>query len=234
MNPSYETIAQTLDHALLAPTLTSTELAAGCSIALRYGVASVCVPPYFAARAAELLAGSSVRPTATIGFPHGGHTTKTKVAEAEAALDDGAVELDMVVNIGKTLSGDFDYVRAELAAMVELLHGRGQKLKVIFENCYLEHAHKIRLCELCGELRIDWAKTSTGFGSGGATREDVALMRRHLPPQVEVKASGGIRKLDDVFAMRALGATRCGSSKSREILEEFRQRFPESGCATTP
>ena len=126
--------------------------------------------------------GSDVLPSTVIGFPHGSNTTRVKVAEARQALDDGGKELDMVVNVSKVLSGDWRYVRDEIRAVVETTHARGGKVKVIFENCCLQDEHKIRLCEICGELRADWVKTSTGFGTGGATVEDVLLMREHSPP----------------------------------------------------
>ena len=195
MNFTYEDIAKTIDHSLLNPILTVDELEQGIQLALAYGVASVCIMPYYLRRCAEALRGSSVNAGTTIGFPHGGHTTAIKVAEARLALADGCQELDMVVNIGKALSGDWSYVRADVGAVIEAAHDAGQKVKVIFENCYLSDAQKIRLCEICGELRADWVKTSTGYGTGGATMEDLALMRRHSPDYVQVKAAGGVRDL---------------------------------------
>lgn len=185
----------------------------------------MCILPFALRRCADLLAGSDVLPSTTIGFPHGGHTTSVKAAEAERALADGARELDMVVNVGKVRSGDWSYVRADIAAVVERAHAAGQKVKVIFETAYLDDAHKVHLCELCGELRADWVKTSTGFAPAGATDGDVALMRAHSPPHVQVKASGGVRDLDRVLALRALGATRVGASRTSEILDEARRRL---------
>lgn len=163
-------------------------------------------------------------PSTVIGFPHGSNTTKVKVAEAQQAIDDGGVELDTVVNISKVLSGDWRYVGDEIRAVVENTHAGGGRVKVIFENCYLQDEHKVRLCEICGELPVDWVKTSTGFGTGGATVEDVRLMRDHCPPHVQVKAAGGIRSLDMVLSLREAGATRLGCSRTAEILEEFRRR----------
>ena len=212
-------IAQMIDHSLLNPVLTDRELEEGCRVALEYDVASVCVKPYYLRRAAELLAGSAVVPSTVIGFPHGSHTTAVKRAETEQALADGGRELDMVVNVGKVLSGDWGFVRDDLAAVIEAAHAAEARVKVIFENCFLPDEAKIRLCTLCGELRADWVKTSTGFGSGGATLDDLRLMRTHSPPHVQVKAAGGIRSLEAVLEVRALGVTRVGATRTVEILE---------------
>jgi len=225
MAVTYAEIAGMIDHSLLAPTLTAGDLEAGCRLAAAYDVASVCILPYYLGRCADLLRGSNVKSSTTIGFPHGGHTTAIKLAEARQALADGGQELDMVVNISAVLSGQWDYVRQEIAAIVEAAHAADAKVKVIFENCYLADEHKIRLCQLCGELRADWVKTSTGYGSGGATMEDLALMRRHAPPHVQVKAAGGVRDLDTLLAVRELGVTRCGASRTKEMLDELRRRL---------
>jgi deoxyribose-phosphate aldolase len=166
-----------------------------------------------------------VKASTTIGFPHGGHTTAAKVAEAERALADGGEELDMVVNISQVLSGAWDYVRRDISAVIEAAHLKAAKVKVIFENCYLQDEHKIRLCKICGELRADWVKTSTGYGSGGATIEDLKLMRAHSPPAVQVKAAGGVRDLDKLLEVRALGVTRCGASRTKEILDDCGRRL---------
>jgi len=218
-------IAKMIDHSLLRPTMTRDELEQGICLARRYDVASVCILPYYLRRCAELLAGSDVRPSTTIGFPHGGHATAIKLAEARQALDDGGVELDMVVNLSKVLSTDWSYVRDEIAAIVDLTHARGGKVKVIFENCFLQDEHKIRLCEICGEVRADWVKTSTGYGSGGATLEDLRLMRAHSPAHVQVKAAGGVRDLDMALAVRAIGVTRFGCTRTAEILEDCQRRL---------
>ena len=225
MDYTYEQVAKMIDHSLLNPTLTADDLERGCRIARQYDVASVCIMPYYLKRCAEILAGSAVKPTTTIGFPHGGHTTAVKVAEAKQALADGGQELDMVVNISKVLSGDWAYVRADIQAVVDTAHAEGKKVKVIFENCYLHDEHKIRLCEICGEVGADWVKTSTGYGTGGATDEDVRLMRRYSPPHVQVKAAGGIRTLDRLLELRALGVTRIGASATVAILDECRRRL---------
>ena len=221
----YGDIAKLIDHSLLQPTLTTGELEAGCRLAAAYDVASVCILPYYQRRCAELLADSTVQPSTTIGFPHGGHTTAVKRTEAARAIADGCEELDMVVNISKVKSGDWDYVRDDIAAVIDVAHDAERKVKVIFENCYLEDAEKIRLCEICGELRADWVKTSTGYGSGGATHDDLRLMREHSPEHVQVKAAGGVRDLDGLLAVRELGATRVGASRTRDILDECRRRL---------
>ncbi len=222
---TYHDIAKMIDHSLLAPTMKVADFEAGIRLALEYDVASVCIVPSYLKRCAELLGGSDVKASTTIGFPHGGQTTAAKVAESRLALGDGAVELDMVINPNRALSGDWDYVRADIRAVLEETNDRGQKLKVIFETCYLTDTQKIRLCEICGELGVGWVKTSTGFGSAGATLGDLRLMRAHSPAMVQVKASGGVRELDFVLAAREIGVTRCGSSRTREILDEYRLRF---------
>ena len=225
MDYTYQDIAKMIDHSLLNPTLTADDLERGIRLALEYDVASVCIMPFYLKRCAEALRGSRVKASTTIGFPHGGHTTAIKLAEARQALADGCQELDMVTNISQVLSGHWSFVRDDIAAVIEAAHAAGQKVKVIFENCYLNDAQKIRLCEICGELRADWVKTSTGFGTGGATIEDVELMRAHAPAHVQVKAAGGIRDLDTLLKFRTLGVTRVGASRTKDILEECRRRL---------
>lgn len=221
----YLDVAKMIDHSLLQPTLIESDLEAGCKLAVAYDVASVCIMPYYLRRCADLLAGSTVQPSTTIGFPHGGHKTTIKVAEAEQALHDGGTELDMVVNISQVLTGNWDYVRQDIAEVIAVTHAAGAKVKVIFENCYLKDEHKIRLCEICGELKADWVKTSTGYGSGGATIADLALMRQHSPPATQVKAAGGVRDFQTVLQLRQLGVTRCGASRTKDILDECRKQF---------
>jgi deoxyribose-phosphate aldolase len=204
--------------------LTQEELEAECGIARKYDVASVCIMPYYLKRCAELLAGSTVVPSTVIAFPHGANRTSVKAFEAERALDDGGLELDLVVNISKVRSGDWGYVRDDIRAVLEPTHARGAKLKVIFENCYLDDAQKIRLCEICGELRADWVKTSTGFGTSGATDEDLILMRKHSPAHVQVKAAGGVRDLDRLIRVREMGCTRSGATTTKDILDEAKRR----------
>lgn len=228
---SYETIAKMIDHSLLNPSLTVEELEAGCCLALRYDVASVCILPYYAARCAELLSGSSVYTSTTIGFPHGGHRTAVKLAEVEYALQDGATELDTVINISKARSGDWKYVKQEIRLITELIHSRGARIKVIFENAYHTDAAKLLLCEICGEVGVDWVKTSTGYAASGATLEDLRLMRKHSPPQVQVKAAGGVRDFDTVLAVREIGVTRVGASRTAQVLEECRRRLGLSPVA---
>ena len=225
MDYTYQQIAKMIDHSLLNPVLTDEELERGCRVALEYDAASVCIKPYYLKRCAELLGSSTVAPSTVIGFPHGGHTTSVKLAEAEQALADGGTELDMVVNIGKVLSGDWDFVRDDIKAVVDRVHQSGARVKVIFENCYLDDDHKIRLCHICGELKADWVKTSTGYGTGGATLEDLRLMREHSPEHVQVKAAGGVRSLDKLLEVRAVGVTRVGATATVEMLQECKKRL---------
>jgi deoxyribose-phosphate aldolase len=231
MEYSYLDIAKTIDHSLLNPGLTDEELEAGCRLAVRYDVASACVKPYFLKRCAELLAGSTVAASTVIGFPHGGNRTSVKGAEAEAALRDGGAELDMVVNIGKVLSEDWDYVREDIRAVADVTHAGGAIVKVIFENCYLQDSHKIKLCELCAEVGADFVKTSTGYGAGGATIADLKLMRKHSPPHIRVKAAGGIRTLDALLEVRAIGVARSGATRTAQMLDECKQRIGASALS---
>jgi deoxyribose-phosphate aldolase len=225
MTLSYGEIAKMIDHSLLNPKLTTAELEQGCRLAVQYQVASVCVMPFFADSCSRILQGTGVFSGTTVGFPHGGHTTSVKLFEAGEALKGGCTELDMVVNISKVLSADWNYVRHEIRSVLEAVRAAGAKLKVIFENCFLNDEQKIQLCRICAELEIDWVKTSTGYGPGGATLHDVALMRANSPEQVQVKAAGGIRTLDRLLEMRAEGASRIGLSRTAEILEELKQRL---------
>lgn len=231
MDWDYADVAQMIDHSLLNPTLTVTDLEAGCRLAVAYEVASVCALPYFLRRCAALLDGTGVRPSTTIGFPHGGQATAVKRSEALQAIADGGQELDMVVNISQVLSGDWTYVREDVRAVVDESHAAGRKVKVIFENAYLRDDHKVALCAICGELGADWVKTSTGYAPSGATLDDLRLMRRHSPPHVQVKAAGGVRDLDMLLAVRATGATRCGASRTKDILDEARRRLAARGSS---
>ena len=225
MDVTYEQVAKMIDHSLLNPTLAPADLEAGIDLALAYDAASVCILPYYLKRCAARLAGSTVKASTTIGFPHGGHTSAVKQAEAERAIADGCEELDMVVNISRVLGGEWDAVRDDVAGVVEVAHAAGQKVKVIFENCYLDDPQKIRLCEICGEIGADWVKTSTGYGTGGATHADLKLMRAHSPDAVQVKAAGGVRDLDALLAVREIGVTRVGASRTADILDEARRRL---------
>ncbi len=224
MDATYEQIAKMIDHSLLNPVMADEELESGCGVALKYDVASVCIKPYYLKRCAELLSTSTVAPSTVIGFPQGGNTTAIKMAEAEQALKDGGIELDFVVNIGKVLSEDWDYVRQDIQAVVDCTHQGGGLTKVIFENCFLQDSHKIRLCEICAEAGADFVKTSTGYGSGGAMIEDLKLMRQHSPPNVQVKAAGGVRTLEKLLEVRALGVTRVGATATIKILEAQKER----------
>ncbi|HIF34229.1 MAG: deoxyribose-phosphate aldolase [Pirellulaceae bacterium] len=225
MDYTYLDIAKMIDHSLLVPTMTVNDLEAGIDLALAYDVASVCIMPYFLKLCAQRLAGSSVKASTTIGFPHGGHATAIKTAEAELAIEHGCQELDVVVNISQVLSENWDYVIDEIQQLVELAHGAGQKIKIIFENCFLTDAHKIRLCQICSELGADWVKTSTGYGTSGATVEDLQLMRQHAPPPVQVKAAGGVRDMDMILKVREIGVSRIGSSRTGGMLDECRTRL---------
>lgn len=225
METTYADLAGMIDHSLLQPTLTDAELDQGCQLARDYQVASVCIKPYYVGQAATLLKGSRVKVGTTIGFPQGGHVTAIKVAEAARAMADGARELDMVVNIGKVLSRDWTFVADDIAAVVGEAHKHGAIVKVIFENCFLQDEHKERLCRICGEVRADFVKTSTGYGSGGALDDDLRLMRRCAPPHVQVKAAGGVRTFERLLEVRALGVTRVGATATRTILDDCRLRL---------
>jgi deoxyribose-phosphate aldolase len=233
----YQAVAKMIDHSLLNPTLTDRELEDGCDLAVRYNVASICIVPYYLARGVELLSGSTVLATTTIGFPHGGHTAAIKLAEVRQSLRDGGQELDAVINISKARSGDWHYVRDELLALTEATHAGGAKIKVIFENAYLDDDAKIRLCEICAEIGADWVKTSTGYAPSGATVADLELMRKHSPPHVQIKAAGGVHDLDMLLAIRAIGVSRVGMRSTATILEELRKRLglePISHDAPSP
>ena len=222
---TYDHLAKRIDHSLLGPTLTDSDLREGCHLAAAYRVASVCIKPYAVSLAAEILQGTGVAVGTTVGFPHGGHLPSVKVFEAERALDDGATELDMVVNIGWVLGGEWDDVRDEIDAITRTVHARSAIVKVIFENCYLSPAQISRLCKICGEVKADYVKTSTGYGSGGATHDDLKLMRDVAPPHVKLKAAGGIRTLDAALAVAALGCDRIGASRTSEMLDELNIRL---------
>ncbi len=218
-------LAKMFDHSLLQPQLTDAELERGILLARELNVASVCIKPYGVRLAAKLLAGSTVQASTTIGFPHGGHRPEIKVAESEIALADGATELDMVVNIGKVLSGEWNYVAHDIAGVVNVAHSAGAKVKVIFENALLKDEHKIELCRICGELRADWVKTSTGYAESGATIPDLQLMRRHSPAWVQVKAAGGVRTFETLLQVREVGVTRVGATATKAILDDAKAKL---------
>ena len=222
---TYDAIAKRIDHSLLGPTLGGHELEEGCRLAARYGVASVCIKPYAVELAARILGGSGVAVGTTIGFPHGGHSTAVKVFESRQAMANGATELDMVINIGQAIAGEWDPVKSDIDAVTRAAHEGGAIVKVIFENCYLTDDHKIRLCHICGEVGADYVKTSTGYGTGGATFEDLRLMRRMSPAHVKLKAAGGVRTLEMMIHCAEIGCDRIGASRTAEILDELKGRL---------
>ncbi|HSL77826.1 MAG TPA: deoxyribose-phosphate aldolase [Candidatus Limnocylindrales bacterium] len=224
-------IAKTIDHSLLRPELDDAFIEEGCRLAAEYDVASVCVRPVDIPRAVSLLDGTDVAVGSVIGFPHGGQPTATKVFEARQALADGARELDMVIQIGALKSGRDAAVQADIAAVVEVAHEAGAIVKVIFENAYLTDDEKIRACRLSEAAGADFVKTSTGFAPGGATHDDLRLMRANTSPHIGVKAAGGVRTLDALLEVMALGTTRIGATATKVIIDDFRAR--KAGRPTT-
>ena len=216
-----QTILSEVDHTVLAPTSPAAKFAECCDFAAAHHCASVCICPFYVKEAAARLRGTGVAVCTVIGFPHGTHATAAKVAETRIAIDDGADELDMVVNVSKVKDGDWDYVRSDIKAVLDAVHGAGKLLKVIFECCFLTDEEKIRLCEICTELGVDFVKTSTGYGTGGATVADVALMKAHVGPNVRIKAAGGIHSAEQLLALREAGAVRFGCSRTEASLAGF-------------
>jgi deoxyribose-phosphate aldolase len=217
-------IAKAVDHSLLRPELDDAFIEAGCRLAAEYDVASVCVRPADVRRARAILDGTDVAVGTVIGFPHGGHRTDIKVAEARAALADGATELDMVIQIGALRSGRDADVQADIAAVVDVAHAAGAIVKVIFENAYLTDDEKVRACHLTEAAGGDFVKTSTGFAASGATHDDLRLMRANTSPHIGVKAAGGVRTLDALLEVMALGTTRIGATATKAIIDDFRAR----------
>jgi len=242
MKYSYSELAKMIDHSLLHPTMTDADLEAGCQVAAQYQVASVCIKPYAVKQAVEWLRGSGVLVGAVIGFPHGNSCTESKRYETELACKDGANEIDMVINIGKALGGDFEYVEADVKAVCDEAHQHGAKVKVIFENDYLTNGgaglssddFKRKLCKLSERAGADWVKTSSGYGFvkqpdgsynyKGATEHDLALMRASVSPKVQVKAAGGVRDLDGLIKVRDLGGSRCGATATAAMMDDYRKR----------
>lgn len=229
-------LAKMIDHSLLHPTMTDEDLKQGCALAKAYNVATVCIKPYAIKEALEWLKGSDVKVCAVIGFPHGNSTIDVKVYETEQACKDGAHEIDMVVNIGKVLGEDWDYVEKEIESIVAVTKKYNAALKVIFENDFLQSDHlKIKLCEMCSKHHVEFVKTSTGYGFikgsdgkysyEGATEHDLILMRKYSSPEVQIKAAGGVRTLDDLLKVKALGVTRIGATATAVILEDAKKRF---------
>lgn len=223
MSATYQDFSKMIDHSLLMPTMDVAQLEEGCQLAVAYDVASVCIMPYYLKRCAEILEGSTVQPSTTIGFPHGGHTTDMKRKEAEVAVEDGCQELDMVVNISQVLSGNWDYVTTDIKAVIDIAHAAERKVKVIFENCYLNDEQKIQLCKICTELKADWVKTSTGYGTSGATIEDLKLMVANVGEGIQVKAAGGVRDYETLKQVRDLGVSRCGASRTQQMMDQARE-----------
>jgi deoxyribose-phosphate aldolase len=217
-------IAKTIDHSLLKPELDDRFVEDGCRLAAEYDVASVCVPPVHVRRAAAILAGTDVAVGTVVGFPHGYATTETKVSETRQALADGATEIDMVIQIGALKSGRDADVQADIAAVVGVAHAAGAIVKVIFENAYLTDDEKVRACHLTEAAGADFVKTSTGFAASGATHDDLRLMRANTSPHVQVKAAGGVRTLDGLLEVMALGVTRIGATQTKPIIDDFRAR----------
>jgi len=242
MKYTYEELAKMIDHSLLHPTMTDSDLETGCKLAAQYNVASVCIKPYAVRQAAEWLKDSDVKVGAVIGFPHGNSATESKRFETELACKDGAVEIDMVVNLGKALSGDWSYVEKDIKVVCDEAHSHGAKVKVIFENDYLSDGgaglsgddFKKKLCKISEKAGADWVKTSSGYGFikgddgkysyKGATAHDLALMRANVSEKVQVKAAGGVRDLDGLIKVRDLGGSRCGATATAAMLDDHRAR----------
>ena len=234
INVTFGQLAKMIDHSLLHPAMTDDEIQQGCLLAKYYNVATVCVKPYSVSLAKEILEGSDVEICPVVGFPHGNSTTVIKMQEALEAVKAGGAEIDMVINIGKALSGDWEYVEHEIRMVNDMVVANGGIVKVIFENDYLQHEHIIKLCEICSRVRVAFVKTSTGYGfvrqeNGmynykGATMEHLKVMREHCPENVQIKAAGGVRTLDDLIRVKAAGVTRVGASATATILEEAKRR----------
>ena len=234
MTTTLRDLAKMIDHSLLHPTMTDDEIRKGCELSRKYDVATACVKPYAVPLAKEILAGSNVGVCPVIGFPHGNSATAIKMREADAAARAGGSEIDMVVNIGKVLGGDWPYVSAEIKGVNDAVVAAGAILKVIFENDYLQDQHIIKLCEICASIGVAFVKTSSGYGFvkqdngmysyNGATVPHLKLMRQHCPPSVQIKAAGGVRTLDDLLMVRSLGVTRVGATATQAILEEAKKR----------
>jgi deoxyribose-phosphate aldolase len=226
-------IADMIDHSLLRPELTDADVREGCRIARESRCVSVCVRPADVRMSVGELAGSPVLVTTVVGFPHGSSTSSTKLAEARAALDDGARELDMVLNIGKLRTGDLSFVEAEIRGLVEAALAARALLKVILENAYLTDEQKVTACRIAERAGADFVKTSTGFAPTGATLADLRLMRATCSDRVRIKAAGGVRTLDDALAVRAVGGSRFGATATIAILRDARARA-DAGTLVLP
>lgn len=224
MKCTVQDIADMIDHSLLRPELTDEDVKEGCRIAKQYNCVSVCVKPTDVALCKTELEGSNVLLTTVVGFPHGSSTTASKIFEAQEVLKNGAVELDMVLNIGKLRSGEYEYVEQEIKAICDVTHEAGAIVKVILENCYLTDEQKVKACQISERAGADFVKTSTGFGTGGATIEDLKLMRETCSANVRIKAAGKVRTLDNLLAVREAGAVRSGATATIAMLEEAKKR----------
>ena len=220
---TYEQLAKVIDHSLLRPELTEADVLTGCELAARYHVATVCVKPCDVKLAKEALKDSDVIVSTVVGFPHGSNLTSIKIVEAQQAMEDGALELDMVLNIGQLRSGKLDFVREDIKAVCDVAHARGVKVKVIFENVYLTNEEKIIACKLSEVAGADWVKTSTGFAPGGATLDDLRLMRANVSEKVQIKAAGGVRTLAALLDVIDAGVTRSGATATATILDDFKK-----------
>lgn len=216
-----EQVAKTIDHSILKPDFTYSDVNAGAELALKYNTASYCIRPMDVAAAAKALAGSSVKVCTVIGFPHGSTTSATKAFETQDAIANGAQEIDMVINVSALLSEDYDYVEKDIRAVVDVAHSEGASVKVIFETAYLNDAQIIKACELTEQAGADFVKTSTGFANEGATTHNIALMKKTVGDRLKVKSSGGVRTLDQLIDYMDLGVTRSGCSATAQVLEEF-------------
>jgi deoxyribose-phosphate aldolase len=220
MTPKQLEIASLIDHAILAPNTTIAQLEAGCREAATLHVAGICVMPFWIADCVDILEGTGIAPSTVAGFPHGMNSPEVKSEEARHTLGEGEKELDMVCNISRAVSNDWDFLEREIEMVLGVVRRHEAKLKVIFETCYLTDAQKIELCKICSRLAVDWVKTSTGFATAGATEHDVRLMRANTPASIGVKASGGVRDLATVRLFQSLGCSRVGTSRSTAILAE--------------
>lgn len=236
MNEKISQLAKMIDHSILHPTLTDEDLKRECEVARKYNVASVCVKPYAVKQAVEILKGSDVLVGCVIGFPAGNSAIPVKVFEAENACNDGAVEIDMVINIGKALQGDWDYIAEEIKSVTDVCHANSAIVKVIFETDFItKEADIVKLCQICTEVGTDYVKTSSGFGFvkqadgnynyAGATIPVLKLMKASVGPLVKVKAAGGVRTLDQLIAVQTAGCSRCGATATVSMLEDAMKRF---------
>jgi len=236
MNEIVYKLAKMIDHSILHPTMTDEDLRRECEVAKKYDVASVCVKPYAVKQAVEILKGSNVLVGCVIGFPAGNSAIAVKVFEAETACKDGAVEIDMVINIGKALQNDWAYITKEIKSVTDACHQHGAMVKIIFETDYVtKEADIVKLCQICTEVGADYVKTSSGFGfvkqaNGdynyvGATIPILELMKKSVGPNVKVKAAGGVRTLDQLIAVQAAGCTRSGATATITMMEEAVKRF---------